>query len=155
MEGCISHSLEAGSDPFGIIQRMDNVLEAMPKELDGLQRDLENVRQQLETAKLEVAKPFGKEQELAEKSARLAELNSLLNMDKNEETDQPEHAGEPGEPETHQPDSPESDRKTGWNRGCMADSIICSRGKLQERFTDGFMLHRTAGSFRPAESGMP
>ncbi len=112
MEGCISHSLEAGSDPFGIIQRMDNVLEAMPKELDGLQRDLENVRQQLETAKLEVAKPFGKEQELAEKSARLAELNSLLNMDKNEETDQPEHAGEPGEPETHQPDSPESDRKT-------------------------------------------
>lgn len=40
-------------------------------------------------------------------------------------------------------------------RGCTADSMIRSRGRLQERFTDGFMLHMAVGSFRPAESGMP
>ncbi len=40
-------------------------------------------------------------------------------------------------------------------RGCMADSMIRSRGRLQERLTDGFMLYMSADSFRPAESGMP
>lgn len=38
--------------------------------------------------------------------------------------------------------------------GCMADSMICSRGRLRERFKDGFMPYMPAGSFRPAESGM-
>lgn len=40
-------------------------------------------------------------------------------------------------------------------RGCMADSMVRSRGRLQQRFTYGFMLYMPAGSFRPAESGMP
>lgn len=109
MKGHADHSSEASSDPFGIIQRMDNVLEAMPVELEKLQRDLESVQQQLETARLEVAKPFEKEQELAEKSARLAELNSLLDMDKtdqNEEASQPGNAGEQEAPESCQPDTP-------------------------------------------------
>lgn len=109
MKGCADHSSEASSDPFGMIQRMDNVLEAMPAELEKLRRDLENVQQQLETARLEEAKPFEKEQELAEKSARLAELNSLLDMDKtdqNEEAGQPGNAGEQEAPESCQPDTP-------------------------------------------------
>jgi len=86
MEGRTCHEAEASADPFGIIQRLDNVLEAMPKELDRFQRDLDNVRRQLETAKEQVGKPFEKEQELAEKSARLAELDALLNMDESAET---------------------------------------------------------------------
>ena len=108
MKGCEDHSSEASPDPFGMIQRMDNVLEAMPAELEKLRRNLENVQQQLETARLEVAKPFEKEQELAEKSARLAELNSLLDMDKtdqNEEAGQPGNAGEQEAPESCQPDT--------------------------------------------------
>ena len=71
LEGSVYHESEASADPFGIIQRLDNVLEAMPKELEKLQRDLDNVHHQLETAKLEVAKPFEKEQELAEKQPGL------------------------------------------------------------------------------------
>ncbi len=39
--------------------------------------------------------------------------------------------------------------------GCMADSMICSRGRLRKRFKDGFMPYMPAGSFRPAESGIP
>ena len=39
--------------------------------------------------------------------------------------------------------------------GCIADSMICSRGRLRERFKDGFMPYMPAGSLRPAESGMP
>ncbi len=93
LEGRTCHEAEASSDPFGIIQRLDNVLEAMPKELDRFQRDLGNVRHQLETAKEQVGKPFEKEQELAEKSARLAELDALLNMDESAET-VPEDSGE-------------------------------------------------------------
>lgn len=45
---------------------------------------LENTKLQLENAKLEVDKPFPQEEELKTKSARLDELNILLNLDKRE-----------------------------------------------------------------------
>ena len=45
---------------------------------------LENTRVQLENAKAEVQKPFPQEEELAAKTARLNELNALLNLDKKE-----------------------------------------------------------------------
>ncbi len=131
-----SHQSEASSDPFGIIQRMDNVLDAMPEDLEKMQRDLANVQQQLETARLEVAKPFEKEQELAEKSARLAELNFLLDMDKNEEAGQPGNAGEQGNPENCRTDSPERDRKAegaaGRQENGMEHGMQGNRESYQE-----------------------
>ena len=136
LEGSVCHDSEASADPFGIIQRLDNVLEAMPKELEKLQRELDNVQRQLETAKLEVAKPFEKEQELAEKTARLAELNAMLNMDENGETEQPEHISGQEKPEIYQPDRPETDGKAEDAAGREADGIKQEMSENREPYQD-------------------
>ena len=81
MKGNLSHAVEIGSDPSGNITRIGNALENMSKQLEDSIAKLSNVEQQLETAKTEVEKPFPQEQELNDKLARLAELNSLLDMD--------------------------------------------------------------------------
>ncbi|MBD5521251.1 MAG: N-6 DNA methylase [Lachnospiraceae bacterium] len=76
------HKIVIGADPLGNIIRINNALEGMPKQLNDMQTFLDNTKRQLENAKIEVEKPFIKEAELSEKLERLAELNSLLNMDK-------------------------------------------------------------------------
>ena len=81
LKGQLSHKLSLGTDPLGNILRINHALESMPKQLSDSQVRIEAVKQQLETAKIEVEKPFAQEDELAEKLNRLAELNSLLNMD--------------------------------------------------------------------------
>ena len=81
LKGSLSHEVEIGADPLGNLQRLSNVLEAMPKKAAEVEQKLANVEHQLETAKVEVTKPFAQEEELAEKLERLAELNALLNMD--------------------------------------------------------------------------
>ena len=63
---------------------MDNALDSLSDRLGNCRSQLENVQQQLEAAKVEVEKPFPKEDELKEKTARLDELNILLNLDKKE-----------------------------------------------------------------------
>ena len=81
MEGKQRYKVELGGDVFGNIQRMDNFLEALPVRENNCKRKLEELDKQLETAKVEVKKEFEKEDELAEKSKRLEELNVLLNED--------------------------------------------------------------------------
>lgn len=81
MKGNLSHAVEIGSDPSGNITRISNAMENMSKQLEDAIAKLANVEQQLETAKIEVEKPFPQEQELNDKLTRLAELNSLLDMD--------------------------------------------------------------------------
>lgn len=81
MEGKQRYKVELGSDVFGNIQRMDNFLEALPVRENNCKQKLEELEKQLETAKVEVKKEFEKEDELAEKSKRLEELNVLLNED--------------------------------------------------------------------------
>mgnify|MGYP002625114653 CR=1 FL=1 len=81
MKGKLSHEVEIGSDPSGNITRIGNAMESMSKQLEEAIAKLSNVEQQLETAKIEVDKPFPQEQELNDKLTRLAELNSLLDMD--------------------------------------------------------------------------
>ncbi|MCR4658229.1 MAG: helicase, partial [Lachnospiraceae bacterium] len=81
MKGKLSHEVEIGSDPSGNITRIGNAMESMSKQLEDAIAKLANVEQQLETAKIEVEKPFPQEQELNDKLTRLAELNSLLDMD--------------------------------------------------------------------------
>jgi predicted RNase H-like nuclease (RuvC/YqgF family) len=68
----------------GNIARLNNTLAEMPKNLEYCWEQLKTLRQQMETAKKEIDIPFEKEQELQTKSARLHELNILLNMDKAE-----------------------------------------------------------------------
>ncbi|MBR0092849.1 MAG: DUF4316 domain-containing protein [Lachnospiraceae bacterium] len=86
LKGQISHSVEIGSDPAGNITRINNALEGMTARMEETVDKLANVEKQLATAKEEVTKPFPQEEELRVKSARLAELNSLLNMDEKDDS---------------------------------------------------------------------
>ena len=86
LKGELSHNFELGSDAFGNITRLHNVLGGMAGELSEAETKLNNVAHQLETAKMEVQKPFPAEEELKEKMERLVELDALLNMDEKGET---------------------------------------------------------------------
>lgn len=79
-----SYQIEVGKDPLGNLQRISNALAGIEGKLTDSEQKLENLQQQLAVAQEEVAKPFQKETELTEKMERLAELNSLLNMDEKE-----------------------------------------------------------------------
>jgi predicted DNA-binding protein YlxM (UPF0122 family) len=84
LRGSLSHTATLGTDIHGNITRLNNVLAEIPKKLEYCKEQLKTLHQQMETAKLQVDIPFEKEEELQAKSARLSELNILLNMDKNE-----------------------------------------------------------------------
>lgn len=86
LKGRLSHEVEIGADPLGNLQRLSNVLEGMAGRMAEVEQKLANVEHQLATAKVEVTKPFDKEQELSEKLERLSELNALLNMDEKGES---------------------------------------------------------------------
>ena len=84
LKGELGYSVSLGTDTFGNITRLDNALEGLPKRLEINEQELENVKTQFETAKVDVEKPFNQEEELKTKTARLNELNALLNVDKRE-----------------------------------------------------------------------
>ena len=81
MKGELSHRISLGADIYGNITRMDNLLDGLTKILTMRQEEIRDVEIQLANAKAEMETPFARENELAEKSARLKELNILLNMD--------------------------------------------------------------------------
>ena len=80
----LRHTIYIGTDIFGNIQRLDNLLSGFEDRLHSCVAELENSRTQLVNAKEQVNKPFPQEDELKTKSARLYELNIMLNMDKAE-----------------------------------------------------------------------
>lgn len=82
--GQLRHTVTLGTDVFGNLQRMDNALEGLPIKEQACREQLSNLQTQLETAKVEVQKPFPREAELNTKTARLEELNTLLNLDHKE-----------------------------------------------------------------------
>lgn len=84
LKGELGYSVSLGTDTFGNITRLDNALEGLPKRLEINEQELDNVKKQFETAKVDVEKPFNQEEELKTKTARLNELNALLNVDKRE-----------------------------------------------------------------------
>ena len=94
-----SYRINIGKDPLGNIQRISNVLEGIEKQLDSLKQQLETVQQQFEAVQVEVEKPFAKENELAEKLERLAELNALLDIDNGNASENPDIVEESQEPE--------------------------------------------------------
>ena len=100
MIGQLRHVVTLGTDVFGNIQRMDNLLESLPLKEQACREKLSDLHNQLETARVEVLKPFPREEELQAKLARLEELNALLNMDKREpeivaETEAPDNSQQP------------------------------------------------------------
>ena len=84
MIGQLRHVVTLGTDVFGNIQRMDNLLESLPVKEQACREKLSELHSQLKTAKAEVLKPFPREEELKAKLLRLEELNALLNIDKRE-----------------------------------------------------------------------
>ena len=81
LKGEMSHRATLGTDARGNLTRIDNALADMPDRVKSLRVRLGNLREQLKDAKAELGKPFPQEAELAEKSARLAELNVQLDID--------------------------------------------------------------------------
>ena len=81
LKGEMTHRATLGTDPRGNLTRIDNALAQMPQRLEAVKNQLDNLYQQQAAAKAEVGKPFPQEQELRDKSARLAELDVLLNID--------------------------------------------------------------------------
>ena len=81
LKGQMTHRVTLGADPRGNLIRIDNALAQMPQRLEAVKNQLDNLYQQQTAAKAEVGKPFPQEQELRDKSARLAELDVLLNID--------------------------------------------------------------------------
>ncbi|RHV38598.1 helicase [Ruminococcus sp. OM05-10BH] len=93
LKGSMTHTVTLGTDARGNFTRMDNTLAGLEGRKEKAQVQLENLHNQQEAAKAELGKPFPQEAELAEKSARLAELDAALNMDNHgieEEVTEPE-----------------------------------------------------------------
>ena len=84
LKGELGYPVTLGTDVFGNITRFDNALEGLQKRLEFNEQELENTKKQFETAKIDVCRPFNQEEELQTKTARLNELNALLNVDKRE-----------------------------------------------------------------------
>ena len=82
LKGAMSYQVELGSDPRGNITRIDNALAGIPRRIQNVENKLNDLHQQMRTAKAELGKPFPQEDELKIKSARLAELDAKLNLDR-------------------------------------------------------------------------
>ena len=81
LKGQMTHQATLGADPRGNLTRIENALAQMPQRLESVKAQLDNLYQQQAAAKEEVGRPFPYEDELREKSARLTELDTLLNID--------------------------------------------------------------------------
>jgi hypothetical protein len=81
LSGTLSHTVTLGTDIHGNLTRIDNLLEGLASSLQNCENSLVDAQTQLKSAQTEVLRPFPQEQEYADKSARLHEVNSMLNMD--------------------------------------------------------------------------
>ena len=98
LKGERRYPVALGTDPLGNIIRLDNSLNNFPERINSAENELATLHQQQAAAQIEVEKPFPQEEELAEKSARLAELNAQLDVD--------EKSHEPEQDEEEQEDAP-------------------------------------------------
>ena len=98
LKGQRKYTVPLGTDPLGNIIRLDNSLNSFPERITAAENELATLHQQQAAAQIEVEKPFPQEEELAEKSARLAELNAQLDVD--------EKSHEPEQDEEEQEDAP-------------------------------------------------
>ena len=95
LKGQRKYTVPLGTDPLGNIIRLDNSLNNFPERINSAENELATLHQQQAAAQIEVEKPFPQEEELTEKSARLAELNAQLDVDeKSHEPEQDEEEQE-------------------------------------------------------------
>ena len=98
LKGERRYPVALGTDPLGNIIRLDNSLNNFPERINSAENELATLHQQQAAAQIEVEKPFPQEEELTEKSARLAELNAQLDVD--------EKRHDPEQDEEEQEDAP-------------------------------------------------
>ena len=101
LKGQRKYPVALGTDPLGNIIRLDNSLNNFPERINSAENELATLHQQQAAAQIEVEKPFPQEEELAEKSARLAELNAQLDVD--EKSHDPEQEEQPDEDASRRP----------------------------------------------------
>ena len=101
LKGQRRYPVALGTDPLGNIIRLDNSLNNFPERINSAENELATLHQQQAAAQIEVEKPFPQEEELAEKSARLAELNAQLDVD--EKSHDPEQEEQPDEDTPRRP----------------------------------------------------
>ena len=101
LKGRRKYTVPLGNDPLGNIIRLDNSLNNFPERITSAENELDTLHQQQAAAQIEVEKPFPQEEELAEKSARLAELNAQLDVD--EKSHEPEQEEQPDEDAPRRP----------------------------------------------------
>ena len=101
LKGQRKYTVSLGTDPLGNIIRLDNSLNNFPERINSAENELATLHQQQAAAQIEVEKPFPQEEELTEKSARLAELNAQLDVD--EKSHEPEQEEEPDEDAPRRP----------------------------------------------------
>ena len=101
LKGQRRYPVPLGTDPLGNIIRLDNSLNNFPERINSAENELATLHQQQAAAQIEVEKPFPQEEELAEKSARLAELNAQLDVD--EKSHDPEQEEQPDEDAPRRP----------------------------------------------------
>ena len=101
LKGERRYPVALGTDPLGNIIRLDNSLNNFPERINSAENELATLHQQQAAAQIEVEKPFPQEEELAKKSARLAELNAQLDVD--EKNHEPEQEEEPDEDAPRRP----------------------------------------------------
>ena len=101
LKGQRKYTVPLGTDPLGNIIRLDNSLNNFPERITAAENELTTLHQQQAAAQIEVEKPFPQEEELAKKSARLAELNAQLDVD--EKSHEPEQEEEPDEDAPRRP----------------------------------------------------
>ena len=109
MKGAMTHEVVLGTDPRGNLIRMDNALANIPQKLKKVEAQLDNLYQQLQAAKEEMGKAFPFEDELKEKSARLVELDTLLNLNKPEELTCPDESPQDTPDPAESPEGPDWD----------------------------------------------
>ncbi len=121
----MTYQTDLGSDAFGNITRINNVLHDLPKRLAGTKAQLESIYDQQAAAKAELEKPFALSDELAEKEARLALLNAELNIDGREDA---EGEMQVGEDDTRDADirndaEPEAKKSENYDKQLILDTI--------------------------------
>ena len=121
LRGATSHFVPLGTDARGNLTRLDNALDSFPDRIARAENQLQTLYQQRDAAQVEVEKPFPKEAELAEKSARLAELDTLLNME-----------GRP-EPEREEPEVEQDEHRPSVLAGLKAAAAEKSAPNKQHK----------------------
>lgn len=138
-----SYRMEMGNDPSGNIQRIYHLIAGIEQRLLEDKRTLENVKQQLKTAQEEVKKPFLKEQELKDKTARLAELDALLNLDETEMMENQKMVGDNENESENSPVKEENRKEKPDNRN---EVTITGTKEISEKVPD-YVAENSSGYY--------